>query len=181
MKKIILSAIVAVASLSANAQVWLGGDLGFGFTKAAEGAKTANTITVAPEIGYMISDKWGVYADLSLQSSKAGYEGAKAKTAFGFDVAARWIFAKTGIASFFLDGGVGMDFYNNEGGSVFDVKIQPGVKFDASEHVSVVAKIGGVGAAFANKKAQAAGNGDKTAFGLNVNNTNLSLGVYYSF
>jgi hypothetical protein len=181
MKKIILSALVAVASLSANAQVWLGGDLGFGFTKAYKGAKTANTIKIAPEIGYMFSENWGVYADIAFQSEKAGYEGAKAKNCFGFDVAARWVFAKTGIASFFLDGGVGMDIYNNNGGNVFDVKIIPGVKFAASDHVSVVAKIGGIGAAFANEKAQAAGNGDKTAFGLNVNNTDLSLGVYYNF
>ena len=33
MKKIILTALVAVASLSANAQVWIGGELGFNYEK----------------------------------------------------------------------------------------------------------------------------------------------------
>lgn len=184
MKKVILTAIVAVASLSASAQVWIGGDLGFGFQKRGQdGAKTESTVKIAPEIGYMINDNFGVYADINFTTESNKYEeeeyAEKAATSFGFDVAARYIFAKTGIASFFVDGGFGIDFYNNNGGSVFDIKVQPGVKFDASEKVSIVAKLGGIRFASANKKAQE--NFPKTAFGLNVANTDLSLGVYYNF
>ena len=61
MKKIILTALVAVASLSANAQVWLGGSLGFNYTKQSiKGGSDASmtTFSIAPEIGYSLNDKW---------------------------------------------------------------------------------------------------------------------------
>ena len=190
MKKVILTALVAVASLSASAQMWIGGDLGLGIEKAAKGADNVTTFTVAPEVGYMINENWGVYADIEFTGKTKQPVGTelKTQTSFGFDVAARYVFAKTGIASFFVDGGFGMNFWNNEGGSVFDVKIVPGVAIAASEKVSFVAKLGGLGCAFGNEKAQAAYaftggqmGAQKTAFGLNVNNTPLTFGVVYNF
>ena len=185
MKKVILAALVAVASLSANAQVWLGGDLGLGFTKATSNADTKTTFTIAPEIGYMFNEKWGVYADLDFTSVSKSLPDANGKltaaTSFGFDVAARWNFAKTGIATFFLDGGFGLDFYNKSRGSIFDIKIQPGVSIAASEKVSFVAKLGGIGFRSANNKAQAAGLGNKSEFGFNATNSAVTFGVYYNF
>lgn len=187
MKKVILTALVAVASLSASAQMWVGGNIGLGVTKASKNADNITEFKVAPEVGYMINEKFGVYADIDF-STKTKQFGDKAATQFGFDVAARYVFAKTGIASFFVDGGFGMDFWNNEGGSAFDIKIVPGVSIAASEKVSFVAKLGGLGCAFGNEKAQAAYaasdgqyGAQKSAFGLNVNNTPLTFGVVYNF
>ena len=185
MKKVILAALVAVASLSANAQVWLGGDLGLGFTKANSNADTQTTFTIAPEVGYMFNDKWGVYADLDFTTVSKALVDDNGKTissnSFGFDVAARYVFAQTGIAKFFLDGGFGLDFYNNSRGSIFDIKIQPGVSIAASDKVSFVAKLGGIGFRSANEKAQAAGLGNKSEFGLNATNSAVTFGVYYNF
>ena len=185
MKKVILAALVAVASISANAQVWIGGDLGLGFTKANSNADTQTTFEIAPEIGYMLNENWGVYADLDFATRSKAIVDAngnlKAASSFGFDVAARYIFAKSGIATFFVDGGFGIDFYNNSRGSIFDIKIVPGVSIAASEKVSLVAKLGGIGYRSANDKAQAALGANKSEFGLNATNSAVSFGVYYNF
>ncbi len=60
MKKILLAAFVAVASLSANAQIWVGGELGLNTSKTSFDGETLekrNTVTIAPEVGYKYSDK----------------------------------------------------------------------------------------------------------------------------
>ena len=60
MKKIILAAFVAVASLTANAQWWAGGEVGFNTWKTtSEGHDLGkgHEFTVAPEIGYKLNDK----------------------------------------------------------------------------------------------------------------------------
>ena len=54
MKKILLTALVAVASLAANAQVWIGGEVGFSATKTSiDGEKfgAAANFNLLPEIG----------------------------------------------------------------------------------------------------------------------------------
>ena len=63
MKKIILAALVAIVSVSANAQFWAGGSVGFNTSKTTidgnELDKT-NSFTLAPEVGYKLNDKWDV-------------------------------------------------------------------------------------------------------------------------
>ncbi len=181
MKKIILAAMIAVFSVSANAQVWVGGDFGFGFSKADSDAKTANKITVSPQVGYMLNDKFGIYADVNFDSYKGALTNDKALSSFGFDVAARYIFAKSGIASFFIDGGVGMNFFNKSRGNVMGIVFVPGIKIAASEKVELVARLGGIGARFGNKKAQESGAAPKSEYGLNVQNSAISFGVAYNF
>ena len=64
MKKIVLMAAFAVASIAASAQVYVGGGLGFSSDKAAhpEGVevKAKNTIKILPEVGYKLDDKMAV-------------------------------------------------------------------------------------------------------------------------
>ena len=58
MKKIILTALVAVATLSASAQFYVGGAIGFQTSKSGEkDAKAQNVFTLSPEIGYDINEK----------------------------------------------------------------------------------------------------------------------------
>ncbi|MBO7570357.1 MAG: porin family protein, partial [Bacteroidaceae bacterium] len=59
----ILAALVAVASLSANAQVWVGGEVGFSAGKTTFDGNKAGTGTdfsFLPEIGYTLNDKFDI-------------------------------------------------------------------------------------------------------------------------
>ena len=63
MKKFILAALVAVVSVSANAQFWAGGSVGFNTSKSSidgNELSKANNFTLAPEVGYKLNDNWDV-------------------------------------------------------------------------------------------------------------------------
>lgn len=185
MKKIILSALVAASALTANAQVFVGGALGFNSNKFCDGAESTTAFTLAPTIGYNINENWAVLAEISFNSTNnagafdpelAGMKMDKSASTLGLGVYGRYTFAKTGIASFFVDGGVSMTSMNNDRGAIFSVGLRPGIKLSASEKVDLVATIGALRYQFANEKA---GKGNDLYLG--VDNTNIALGVYYNF
>ena len=189
-----------VATVAASAQVYVGGSLGFESRKGNDGDKASMAFAIKPEIGYTLSDNLAVGIQLGYSASNDGNaksvlnngldamygsKPAGAKTYGVFSVApyARYTFAKSGIASFFVDGGVyasfltgGDDLYK---GTVFGVGVRPGVKLAASEKVDVIAKLGYIGWQGANKDADAYF--AKSSFGVNIDNTNLELGVLYNF
>ena len=209
MKKIVLMAAFAVASIAASAQVYVGGSLGFESRNAGEGTKASMAFSIAPEVGYKLSDNLAVGIQLGYSATNDGAavgedgennvesvlknvesmegnkpEGAKTYGIFNVAPYVRYTFAQTGAASFFVDGGVYASFLtggdDSYKGTVFGVGVRPGVKFAASEKVDVVAKLGYLGWKGGNKDAQANGYA-KSAFGINANNTNLELGILYNF
>lgn len=186
MKKVLLMAAFAVASLAANAQLYVGGSLGFQSAKAGDGADNITKIQIAPEFGYNLSEDFavGMTIDFTTRNGNIAADGTTSQatkwgdsqSCFKFAPYARYTFAKSGIASFFVDGGVGFSFFNNEGGMVIGLGVRPGVKLAASEKVDLVAKLGYLGYQFGNDK-----HGKDSQFGLGIDNTDISFGVYYNF
>lgn len=179
MKKIILTALVAIASIGANAQVWVGGQVGFAVAHDDAADVNTTSFNITPEFGYTLSDKWDVALQIGYNYSKV--EDKDALGAFTVAPYARYTFANSGKVGFFLDMGFGIqtgDFYSKAldddyyDETAWHIGLRPGVKFAASDKVTLVASTGFLGY-------QAAG--DDNAFGFNVNGNNLQLGVYYSF
>lgn len=175
MKKIFMIAALAVATLAANAQVYVGGSLGFESAKANKDADALSNFSIMPEIGYNLDENWAVGIQLGYQSQEVN----KDETVSLFTIApyARYTFAKTGAASFFVDGGIIFESYGSDAkGSSFGIGVRPGVNFAVSEKVGVVAKLGYIGYTKNNDDL-----GGGSAFGINADNTNLELGVFYNF
>lgn len=177
MKKILLAAVVALASFTAKAQVWVGGNVGFGVANVSDVDVTL--FTILPEIGYKLNDNWDLAIKIGDEYTKV--EDEDAANAFVVNPYARYTFYKTGKVGFFLNMGFGIktgDFYDSNFGKAYadetawNVSIAPGVKFDASDKVSFVATIGALG-----YKAC----GDDHVFGLNVNGNDLQFGCIYNF
>lgn len=74
MKKIVLSVIVALIAITANAQVYVGGTFGVGSDKVeTEGTEVKNTtFKILPEVGYELNEDWSV-------GTVVGYEYNKSK------------------------------------------------------------------------------------------------------
>ena len=158
MKKIILTALVAVASLSANAQVWLGGSLGFNYTKQSiKGGSDASmtTFTISPEVGYSLSDKWDIA--LAINESLISVKDGDTMNSFTINPYARYTYYTTGKVGFFLDLGftvgttnLGSDdedsFYKtDDNATTWGIGVRPGVKYAASDKVTFVASLGLLG------------------------------------
>jgi len=184
MKKMILAALVAVASISANAQVWVGGELGFNYNKVDDGLETT-TFSVAPEVGYTLNDKWDIA--IALREEFGSQKDGESINHFSVNPYARYTFFQTGKVGFFLDMGFSVgtvdNAYNgdvivkvNDSATRFGIGVRPGVKFAASDKVTLVASLGGLG--FQQTKR---GDYKESDFGFNANGNALQFGIYYAF
>ena len=144
MKKIILSAIIAACAITANAQTWIGGELGFNSTtyKSGDVKETVSNVTISPEIGYNLNENWAVAAKIEFSHFEDGNTG----NSVGFNPYVRYTFAKTGNLSFFIDGGL---FWTNihykgddKNANNFGIGFNPGLAYSISKKVSLVAHIG---------------------------------------
>ena len=177
MKKIILAAFVAASSLAANAQVWMGGSLGFDVTDYEDGAKSEMTVQVAPEVGYTLNENWDVAVALNLSMIQNGLGVKDANvTEFAVSPYARYTFAKSGIASFFVDGVLSFGSHKPKGVDAttsFGIGLRPGVKVALSEKVCLVSSLGQLG--YKSVKDH------YNKFGLGVDNTAINFGLYWAF
>jgi long-subunit fatty acid transport protein len=173
MKKIFAVALVAMMALTANAQVYVGGSLGYNSSKESSEASSENTITFAPEIGYNLSDKWSIGLGINFASSE---RNDFTTTSMGVDVYGRYNYLTTGIATLFVEGGVGFTAYNHDGGNTFSIGVRPGISVALSEKLSLVAKTGVLGYSKNSDKAHGG-----SSFGISVDNSDLSLGLFYNF
>lgn len=176
MKKFILTLLVAVSSMAASAQVWVGGSLGLSVTDP-EGGDAITTLVISPEVGYNFNKKWGL--GVALEES-ALFTGSYNANAFYFSPFGRYSFARAGIANFFIDGGLQVGCQNFDSSlsktdthTAFGFGFRPGVKVELNHHLALEAKTGFLGVRVVTDVA--------TQFGFGVNNEDLSFGLVYEF
>lgn len=217
MKKIFMTLAAVAVAATMNAQLYVGGQLGFGSTtNKTEG--TVNGVTQSteltttdfnfgPEVGYKINDKMAV--GLALTFGYTSEETAKnpdtkdKTTNFAIKPYFRYTFVQFGKVGLFADGQIGFESgkisreVNNNGTTTtrdiktsgFSIAIVPGVSYQASDKISVVAKLG-KGLGFWNTKTTTPTNVggqtidvDRTSneFGLNLRSLDLAVSLYYNF
>ena len=207
MKKIVMMAVMAVAALSANAQVWVGGEVGFNSTKntvkinGVSSSETTNNFTLAPEIGYNLNEKWAVAMKLGFIHADDNSDvkalindalpfpiSSVATNAFAINPYVRYTVVKAGNFSFFVDGGIGYanihvngmaDYFKNV--NQFKVGVNPGVTYAISPKVSLVAHLGDL--SYQNTWSKAKNYDVKVSqgkFNIGIWNS-ISFGAYYNF
>lgn len=179
MKKVFLTLMVMVAAVAANAQVWVGGSLGFWSNSDAKGYDEVKTsIYIAPEVGYDLSEDWSIALGLGYKLEKPD-EGEDA-TVFEVNPYARYNVLKAGAFKLFLDGGfsIGSVDYNDESYTAWNVGIKPGVAYSLNDKFSLVAHLGFLG--YRDNDDEIAGLVQTKGFGFDFTN-NISFGLYYAF
>lgn len=175
MKRVILSAIMALTFLGANAQVWMGGSMEFNSTKYENVDKAGLTFGIRPEFGYTLTDKWDVAIGLGV-TTKSDYPDVSDYTEFSLAPYARFTFAQMGKVGFFVDGGVDFGIEkkkHSDDESTFWIGLRPGVKYAASDKITFVAHLGSFGyKTIADRE---------DWFGFNIDNSALTFGMYWNF
>lgn len=172
MKKFFLTLALVVAATAANAQVWIGGELG------AWRDYDANTtqLNVRPEVGYNLSDKWSLGLALGY---KYNYDKGVKSNTVEVNPYARFTYAKFGPVSLFLDGGFafGVEKFKGGGdGNNWEVGIKPGLAVSLNEKLGFVTHVG-----FLGWRDHEYGNARDNGFGLKLSGYDLMFGVYYNF
>ena len=198
MKKMILAALVAVASLSANAQVWVGGEVGFSAGKTTNNGTKLGAgadFNLIPEIGYTLNDKFDIAVAIGIAHNNGNgkaYAGSMDYDAYGMvldDVNrnaftlnpyVRYKFANAGDFTFFVDGGFSytMIHYsgNDDNANQWGLGFKPGIAYNISDKVSLVAHIGRLDYNFFKQ-----GDIKNNEFNMGVSGNNLTFGAYVSF
>ena len=179
MKKLLLLASLLFASMTASAQFYYGGALGF----SRNATDNITTVTVAPEVGYTFSDKWafGGVLDYDYTYNKGQYLNV-------FEISPYARYTCASVASdklkFFVDCGVGFGVQKakfNDTGFVYHIGFKPGVSYALNDHYSLVAHLGQLGWEGATDKASAE-YARKNKFTWNIFDwNNVMFGFYYSF
>ena len=186
MKKFLVMIVVALATISANAQIYVGGELGV--WRDTDADQTA--FTLAPGAGYEFNEKWAAGGELLFSTVTDDY------TKFAIAPYARWTFFNSDRVKLFLDMGFGISVTNFDNKVFVDVEesgdgditieadddvtgfrigVQPGIAFKLNKHFSVLAKVGFLG--YDNEYEKAGREG----FGMKLNGENLSFGIEYTF
>lgn len=170
MKKIMMTLAAVAVAATMNAQVWVGGEVGFNSDKTTvknngvSSSYSTNNFTIAPEIGYNLNEKWAVAMKIGfthsedngaimamIQEAAPGLpiNGKLMSNTFSINPYARYTFVKAGNFSAFVDGGISFatihvnnlsDQMNNI--SSFGVAVKPGIAYALSEKVGLVAHLG---------------------------------------
>ena len=172
MKKIFLTLMVMVAAVAANAQVWVGGSLGFQTWSEAKGLETKTQFDIKPEVGYDLSEDWSIAIGLGYTLKSPEDSDADSKSTFTVNPYARYKFLKAGNFSLFLDGG--FKFETADEVNDWNISIKPGAAYAINENFSVVAHLGD-GLIYRGGDTK-----NDNGFALDIAN-GLSFGLYYAF
>lgn len=174
MKKIFLVAVIAVMSLTASAQIYVGGEIG---AWRNYNANTTN-VSILPEIGYTLSDNLAIGTVIGWQYQ---YNNGVKWNALEVAPYLRYTFLKADKVNVFVDGGFGFHTGKIKGfdaANAWSVGLKPGVAVNLTDKLSFVTHVGFLGWRKSDAGAQAFG---RDGFGLSLDGNNLTFGVYYNF
>lgn len=168
MKKLFVTVCMAVAAMAANAQVYVGGEVGL--WRNGEDGANKTSLTLSPEIGYNLDETWALGLKLGYNYQYQGsgefefadetFSGNKKTNSFVIEPYVRASYAKFGPVRLFVDGGFAFatskDKYTASAGSksesvsddahnAWQIGFKPGLALDLNEHFSFIAHAGFLG------------------------------------
>ncbi len=176
MKKIMMTLAAVCVAATMNAQVYVGG--GIGFSTTSHDGNNSTSFKILPEIGYNLDDNWAVGITFGYSQDK-DFAGSKDKM-FQISPYARYTFAKFDKVSLFVDGAVDyMHYdYDNSKTNTFGVGLKPGVAVSLTDKLSFVSHLGFLGYQY--EKADSDGAKAFNTFGFDLSN-NVFFSLYYNF
>jgi len=186
MKKLFFTLVIFLGALSVSAQdigqMWVGGHVGFGYTKPKDG-DSRTSFTIMPEFGYVLQDNLGIGISLGYTHSK---QGDIKGDSYKISPFLRYSFLKGDIGSLFVDGGVGYEHTKKEypmssaiisrKDALLDVGFRPGVAINISDKVTLTAKYGFLGYQYTKE-----GDAKANSFGFDFDLENCLFGVNFVF
>lgn len=180
MKKILMTMVAAFAAVSMNAQVYIGGSVAFEAWSSQKlaGDKSETVFKIMPEIGYNLNDEWAIGTVIGYQNDKFNGVNGVSESAFTIAPYARYTFSKLGKVNLFVDGGVGFTSASKADWTELEVGFKPGLAVNLTDNLSFVSHIGFIGYDLLNPDGD---DNNISMFGLSLDATDITFGLYYSF
>ena len=184
MKKIMMTLAAVAVAATMNAQVYVGG--GVGFQTSSYDGNSETYFKIMPEIGYNLDENWAVgisvgYGETKTKVKEEGITMTAKVKSFSVAPYARYTFAKFDKVNLFVDGGV--EYVHTKSGddknNQFAIGLKPGVAVNLNDKLSFVAHVGFLGYKY--DKDDYEGAKAANTFGLDIDGSSLSFGLYYNF
>jgi hypothetical protein len=201
MKKIIITLAFASFALASQAQLFVGGQVGFNSnSRKFDGDKTrsSSSFTLSPTIGYQLDEKMAIGARINFGTAKnttfkwfGDNDRVTKFTGFGLEVFGQYTFLELGKFSAYADAGLrfGLSKAKTTTGSEtsesnpltgFGLNIRPVLAYNLSEKITLLANLNFMGFSFDVTTEKHLNNDNKktteTDFGLNVNSNDVISG-----
>ena len=180
MKKIVLTMVAAFAALSMNAQIYVGGSVAIEAWSSQKqaGDKSETAFKLLPEIGYNLTDEWAIGTVIGYQSDKFKGVNGSSESAFTIAPYARYTFSKLGKVNLFVDGGVGFTSASKADWTELSIGFKPGLAVNPTDNLSFVSHLGFIGYDQYNPDGD---DNNISMFGLRLDATDITFGLYYNF
>lgn len=172
--------VAAFAAMSMNAQLYVGGSFAFEAWSSQKkaGDKSETVFKLMPEIGYNLTDEWAIGTVIGYQSDKFNGVNGISESAFTIAPYARYTFTKLGKVNLFVDGGVGFTSASKADWTELQIGFLPGLAVNLTDNLSFVSHIGFIGYDLVNPDGD---DNNISKFGLSLDGTDISFGLYYTF
>ena len=180
MKKILMTMVAAFATVSMQAQVYIGGSAAIEAwsTQKLAGDKSETVFKIMPEIGYNLTDKWAIGTLIGYQNDKVKGVNGMSESAFSIAPYARYTFSKLGKVNLFVDGGIGFTSASKADWTEINIGFTPGLAVNLTDNLSFVSHIGFIGWDQYNPDGD---DNNISKFGLSLDSMDLTFGLYYNF
>lgn len=185
MKKIMMTMAAALMAVTMNAQFYLGGSFAFEAWSSQKNAgdKSETAFKIMPEIGYNLNEEWAIGTVIGYQNDK--FNGVQfnnvyvpSESAFSVAPYVRYTYATPGKVKLFVDGGFGFTSATKADWTEITVGFAPGIAVSLTDNLSFVSHLGFIGWDQYNPD----GNDNNVSkFGLNLDASNITFGLYYNF
>ncbi len=201
MKKIIFTLALVSFAMMSQAQIFVGGQVGFDSEKVKDDYKNS-TLTIAPTIGYQFSEKFAAGVRINFSSYKEvdfkfqNDDDLITKTsAFGAELFAQYTFLSFGKFSVYADASVGFISGKQKGElgsqkedmakiSGFGFDVIPVLAYNLTEKITLLANLNFLGLGFISSTVEDLQFDDKTVtnnFNVGVNSNNIiTIGSDYN-
>ncbi len=183
MKKFFMTLAAVAVAATMNAQVWVGGELGFSSSHVCGDKSTEKNVFVKPEIGYSLDENFDVALALGFaHSSNLDIMGIAAVNVnqFSINPYLRYKFVKAGNFFAFIDCGIAYATAHIQGDkknyNQFGAAVTPGIAYAVSDKVTLVSHLGD-GLYYNHQWKEDYGH--QNNFGFNMLNS-ISFGAYLS-
>ena len=194
MKKFLFAVAVLATSLTASAQLWVGGSLNFDNSKEWDENKASTSWGISPKIGYALDDALEVGLGFGIRGASFENNAETKSSQLSFSVApfVRYTFFSDGNFSLFVEGNVSYAYNSDKeepkvgetsktNDWEFGVNILPGFKYTLTDHFALVGTIGSLSYTH-NRPYKDAKTwyGNQNSFRFNLH-SGYSIGLYYAF
>jgi hypothetical protein len=199
MKKIILSVFALAAFGFANAQdnadnggkgfqngdIFVTGSVGFSSEKTGDAKE--NSFNISPKVGFFVTENIAIGGQIGYTNTTTDAGAGETKTnEFSVGAFGRYYWTPASDFSLFAQLGVNYnteksEFEGEETGKTngFDIALAPGISYFVGSNWAIEASIGAL--SYETSKPDADGADSTNTFGLDIDFTNVNIGVLYKF